>query len=228
MRRRPSMSIIPDRAALSRDGAAVFLPSEIQGHAGGQEVQHPPDHGALQNPGEGEAVGLQLGAVDLRAGGDLLGGEDPVRLEVHHGEAALRLEAQVRHALEQDGAAVLGGPGVDLPGGDQEGEAVLPETAGAPADLLRQGGGQEPPEGGGVHGLRLLGSQELLLRQGGNLGGDVGVLEVQILKDQVGGGAPLGGGEAGLPPAEFGLGEGAEIGRVGGVLRDLLVQGAAL
>ena len=62
-----------------------------------------------------------------------------VRLEVHHREAAFRLEAAVHHALEEDLLPLRRG-GVVVPGVHQQGEAVLPQNIPALPDLLRQGG----------------------------------------------------------------------------------------
>ena len=196
-----------------------------------EEIQQPPGHRTAQNPGQGQTVSLQLGAVNLRPVRDFPGGEDMVCLEIHHRQARGRLEAEVRHALEEDGV-LLRGLRIVLPGGNQESEAVLSENRLSRRlclpQLLRQGGGQEALQGPDIHRPGLLGGEEGRFLQGGDLGGDIGVSKVQVLEDQVGGRAPLGGGEALLLPAEPGLGEGAEVGGVGGVLRDLLVQGAAL
>ena len=133
----------------------------------------------------------------------------------------------VHHALQQD-AVLLRGCRVIIPGRHQHREPILPRRRFRLPHFLSQLGFQKAPQSGYVHSRRLLRRQLGLQPQLFHLSGHIQILQIQILQDKMGGGAPLRRCQSLLLPAEFRLDKGLDIRRVVGIFRDLLIQRPAL
>ena len=179
----------------------------------------------MADAGEGSGIGAQLPRVDP---GPLLGlpaGFYPVGLVVEDDELPVLLPEAVRHALEQHLLPGVHGLGEEVPRVAEQGELKLPAERGRGEHPLPQGGGEERPDGLGVHGVSLPRREEARLPQPLDFAPDAvqapGPGKVHILQHQVGGGALLGPGERLVAPGKVRQPEGAA--GLGGEIPGVLV-----
>ena len=115
------------------------IPSDFNHFARAQKVKDFSVNGPLEDAGEGKAVCVELGAVMLCAGIDIVVMINVIGFEIDDCQTVRGIEAAVRHALQEDKVVLRGGGGVFLCA-DQQGKPVLPQDLFSLTDFVGQGG----------------------------------------------------------------------------------------